>query len=364
MKTHNAILLAISALASADYTYNQTTGVYTCSRANSQWCAGDSFGTDIIIRCNAQGKGQPGRCTNNLAGEYPRGVQPAQCWMSNADAGDAACEKNCVVYASPQPFLLPPSVCTPYSAVTGSQTYPVGRPTGTMAPGGNELLWSILLPDVAYHSVSHVFQEKAPDVANHDPEFFLRWRKFWRLRTVCRRFNDFLFPLLSHAFRREALSILAATVIVDCAQHELGWIGVIEGCYHPLQSLNQILERWMLDERQRTSFLWNMYVALRNPKHVVTIRDERLILAMNNERAERLVLCAFDDWCWHYREDLLRLGGPTYSCMHWWRGEDPAGCVAYKNMQEAQMQTVKCLQMTVADPLVDDLIKLWFRTVT
>lgn len=227
-----------------------------------------------------------------------------------------------------------------------------------------ELLWSILLPDVAYHSVSHVFQEKAPDVANHDPEFFLRWRKFWRLRTVCRRFNDFLFPLLSHAFRQEALSILAATVIVDCAQHELGWIGVIEGCYHPLQSLNQILERWMLDERQRTSFLWSMYVALRNPNRAVTIRDERLILAMNNDRAEKMVLCAFDDWCWQYREDLLRLGGPTYSCMHWWRGEDPAGCVAYKNMQEAQMQTVKCLQMTVADPLVDDLIKLWFRTVT
>ncbi|KAI8299289.1 hypothetical protein K4K59_002368 [Colletotrichum sp. SAR11_240] len=227
-----------------------------------------------------------------------------------------------------------------------------------------ELLWLILLPDVAYHTVSHVFQERAPDVANHDPEFFLRWRKFWRLRTVCRRFNDFLFPLLSHAFRQEALSILAATVIVDCPQHELGWIGVIEGCYHPLQSLNQILERWMLDERQRTSFLWNMYVTLRNPKHVVARHDHRL-LAMNNDRAEDLVLCAFDDWCWHYREDLLRLGVPTGSCMHWWRGEDPVGCVAYKKMQKAQTQTVECLHMTVADPsrLVEEVMKSWFRTV-
>ncbi|KAJ3956020.1 hypothetical protein N0V92_007453 [Colletotrichum tropicale] len=227
-----------------------------------------------------------------------------------------------------------------------------------------ELLWSILLPDVAYHSVSHVFQEKAPDVANHDPEFFLRWRKFWRLRTVCRRFNDFLFPLLIHAFRLEALSVLAATIIVDGPQHELGWMGVIEGCYHPLQPLSQILERWMLDERQRISFLWNMYVALRNPNRVVTIRDERLILAMNNDRAEKLVLCAFDDWCWQYREDLLRLGGPTYSCMHWWRGENPAGCYAYKKMQEGQMQTLECLRMTV-DPqrLVDDLIKSWFSQV-
>ncbi|KAF4809762.1 hypothetical protein CGCSCA5_v011178 [Colletotrichum siamense] len=226
-----------------------------------------------------------------------------------------------------------------------------------------ELLWLILLPDVAYHSVSHVFQEKAPDVVNHDPKFFLRWRKFWRMRTVCRRFNDFLFPLLSHAFRQEALSILAATIIVDGPQHELGWIGVIEGCYHPLQPLNQILERWMLDERQRTSFLWNMYVALRNPKHVVARHDH--LLAMNNDRAETLVLCAFDDWCWLYREDLLRLGVPTGPCMHWWRGEDPVGCVAYKNMQEAQMQTVEYLHMTVADPsrLVEEVMKSWFRTV-
>ncbi|KAF3809215.1 hypothetical protein GCG54_00011411 [Colletotrichum gloeosporioides] len=224
-----------------------------------------------------------------------------------------------------------------------------------------ELLWSILLPGVTYQSVSHVFHDRAPDVANHDPEFFLRWRKFWKLRTVCRRFNDFLFPLLSHAFRQEALSILAATIIVDGPQHELGWMGVIEGCYHPLQPLNQILEHWTLGEKQRTSFLWNMYVALRNPNRVVT-RDDRLILAMNNDRAEKLVLCAFDDWCWLYREDLLRLGGPTGLCMHWWRGEDPVGCDTYRKMQEAQMQTLECLHMTVADPsrLVDDFIKLRF----
>ncbi|KAK2755188.1 hypothetical protein CKAH01_01080 [Colletotrichum kahawae] len=221
-----------------------------------------------------------------------------------------------------------------------------------------ELLWSILLPDVTYNSVSHVFEDKAPDVANHDSKFFLRWRKFWRLRSVCRRFNEFLFPLINHALRQEALGILAATIIVDGPQHELGWIGIIEGCYHPLQPLSQILERWTLDEGQRTSFLWNMYVALRNPDHVVT-RDDHLILAMNNDRAEKLVLRAFDDWCWDHREDLLRLDdrGSAESCMHWWRGEDPVGCDAYQKMQEAQMQIVEGVSMVDPSRWIDESIQ-------
>ncbi|KAF9882011.1 hypothetical protein CkaCkLH20_00047 [Colletotrichum karsti] len=136
MKTTSAIILAVSAVASADVTYNATTGEYICSRPNAQWCAGGSFESDIIIRCNAQGRGQPGRCTNNLAGQPPIGVNPSLCWQSTADAGDAACEKNCVVYAD-TPFRLPGSVCTPYSSVSGTQSLPVGRPTGPVPQTGS-----------------------------------------------------------------------------------------------------------------------------------------------------------------------------------------------------------------------------------
>ncbi|KAK1982395.1 hypothetical protein LZ30DRAFT_590630 [Colletotrichum cereale] len=130
MKTSATLVLAASALASAQVVYNSTTGQYLCSRPSSAICAGDSLGTDIIIRCDANGFGQPGRCTNNLAGQFPPGVQPALCWQSQPRAGDAACEKNCIVYAS-QPFRLPSSVCTPYATASGTgvgptPTLPVG----------------------------------------------------------------------------------------------------------------------------------------------------------------------------------------------------------------------------------------------
>ncbi|KXH66519.1 hypothetical protein CSAL01_09573 [Colletotrichum salicis] len=134
MKTYATLILAASALASAQVTYNATTGQYICSRPNSAFCAGDSFGTDIIIRCDANARGQPGRCTNNLAGQFPLGVNPSLCWMSQPYSGDAACEKNCVVYASPSPFQLPPSVCTPYASGTGTGTGYVPRPTYPIGP--------------------------------------------------------------------------------------------------------------------------------------------------------------------------------------------------------------------------------------
>ncbi|KAK2065440.1 hypothetical protein LY76DRAFT_276298 [Colletotrichum caudatum] len=123
MKTSATLVLAASALASAQVVYNSTTGQYTCSRPNVAFCAGDSLATDIIIRCDANGLGQPGRCTNNLAGQFPLGVQPARCWQSQPQAGDAACEKNCVVYAS-QPFQLPSSNCTPYATASSAAAAP------------------------------------------------------------------------------------------------------------------------------------------------------------------------------------------------------------------------------------------------
>ncbi|KAK1970393.1 hypothetical protein LY78DRAFT_570046 [Colletotrichum sublineola] len=139
MKTSATLVLAASVLASAQVVYNSTTGQYLCSRPNSAFCAGDSFGTDIIIRCDANALGQPGRCTNNLAGQFPLGVQPALCWQSQPQAGDAACEKNCIVYAS-QPFQLPSSVCTPYATASGTGagptvTFPVGPPRPSVSNG-------------------------------------------------------------------------------------------------------------------------------------------------------------------------------------------------------------------------------------
>jgi hypothetical protein len=119
MKTTALILAASAALTSAQVTYNN--GTYTCAKPNAAYCAGSSLGTDIIIRCDANGKGQPGRCTDNLAGQPPLGVQPALCWQTSETSGDAACEKNCVVYA-PTTFTLPKPTCTPFYTASSSSS--------------------------------------------------------------------------------------------------------------------------------------------------------------------------------------------------------------------------------------------------
>ncbi|KAK1754642.1 hypothetical protein QBC47DRAFT_222782 [Echria macrotheca] len=118
MKNIISFVFASAAVVSAQVTYNSTDGTFTCAVADKNYCAGDSLGTDIIIRCTGT-KGQPGRCTDNLAGEPPLGVQPALCYQSSPTAGDAACEKNCVVYGA-SVFTLPASVCTPYYTATSS----------------------------------------------------------------------------------------------------------------------------------------------------------------------------------------------------------------------------------------------------
>ena len=117
------ILAASAAVVGAQVTNNN--GTFTCSKPNVNFCAGDSLGTDIIFRCNAQGIAQPGRCTDNLAGQPPQGVQPALCYQSGPTVGDAACEKNCVVYPENggSPFTLPAADCTPYYTSTVS-SYP------------------------------------------------------------------------------------------------------------------------------------------------------------------------------------------------------------------------------------------------
>ena len=88
------LVLSAASLAAAQVTFNETTGVFSCSRPNAAFCAGNSLGTDIIIRCGPTAAGQPGRCGDNLAGQFPQGVGGALCFQSSPTAGDAACEKN------------------------------------------------------------------------------------------------------------------------------------------------------------------------------------------------------------------------------------------------------------------------------
>jgi hypothetical protein len=63
MKTTSIIsaVLASAAVASAQVKYED--GKYICETPDAAYCAGDSLGTDIIIRCTGT-SGQPGRCSN------------------------------------------------------------------------------------------------------------------------------------------------------------------------------------------------------------------------------------------------------------------------------------------------------------
>lgn len=54
-------VLASAAVASAQVKYED--GKFVCETPDATYCAGDSLGTDMIIRCTGK-VGQPGRCTN------------------------------------------------------------------------------------------------------------------------------------------------------------------------------------------------------------------------------------------------------------------------------------------------------------
>ena len=62
-----------------------------CSKPNANFCMGED--TDIILRCDENGVGTRGRCSDNVAG-YPPAGGTATCWQSDRLAGDAACVKN------------------------------------------------------------------------------------------------------------------------------------------------------------------------------------------------------------------------------------------------------------------------------
>lgn len=136
-----AIVGLLAAAASAQVTYDN--GTWTCAEPNTAYCAGDSLTQNIIIRCDEKCQGQPGNCNDNLAGQPPLGVSYSRCWETSDKSGDAACEKNCIVYAS-SPFTLPASQCTasPVGTSTSTSTHTtspvttatVGIATTTVCP--------------------------------------------------------------------------------------------------------------------------------------------------------------------------------------------------------------------------------------
>ncbi|KAM6480401.1 hypothetical protein HDV62DRAFT_110103 [Trichoderma sp. SZMC 28011] len=107
MKTSAIIVAVTAALVSAQAPPEGTNKV-TCAKPNANYC----YGGDIIVRCDANGVGTAGRCSDNVAGYPPLGGV-AECWQSTETSGDAACQKNCVVYAQPSSFTLAASQCTP-----------------------------------------------------------------------------------------------------------------------------------------------------------------------------------------------------------------------------------------------------------
>ncbi|KAM3563931.1 hypothetical protein ARSEF4850_002071 [Beauveria asiatica] len=104
-----------------------------CAKANASYC----MGGDIILRCGPDALGEPARCS-------PAGAV-AECWESSRDAGDAACQKNCVVYAQ-DPFTLPADKCTPAAAQTG-QPASTGSTTSSSGPLATSSTGSLALPD-------------------------------------------------------------------------------------------------------------------------------------------------------------------------------------------------------------------------
>lgn len=88
MKTSALFVVAAAALANAQAPPEGTNKI-TCLKPNANYC----YGGDIIVRCDANGLGTAGRCSDNVAGYPPLGGV-AECWQSTETSGDAACQKN------------------------------------------------------------------------------------------------------------------------------------------------------------------------------------------------------------------------------------------------------------------------------
>ncbi|KAM3426312.1 hypothetical protein NHJ13734_009529 [Beauveria thailandica] len=114
-----------------------------CAKANASYC----MGGDIILRCGPDALGEPARCSPANVSGYPPppAGAVAECWESSRDAGDAACQKNCVVYAQ-DPFTLPADKCTPAAAQTG-QPASTGSTTSGSGPLATSSTGFLALPD-------------------------------------------------------------------------------------------------------------------------------------------------------------------------------------------------------------------------
>ncbi|KAH6610055.1 hypothetical protein Trco_000075 [Trichoderma cornu-damae] len=129
MKTSAVIAaVAAAALASAQAPPEGTNKV-SCAKPNANYC----YGGNVIIRCDASAIGTASRCSDNVAGYAPLGGA-ASCYQSSETAGDAACQKNCVVYAEPS-FTLQASECTP-SFVASATAAPTTLKTTAATPVG------------------------------------------------------------------------------------------------------------------------------------------------------------------------------------------------------------------------------------
>lgn len=65
-KMKTALIVASAAgLAAAQFSFNETTGKYTCAQPNQAYClASGSMETNYILRCNPDAIGQPGNCND------------------------------------------------------------------------------------------------------------------------------------------------------------------------------------------------------------------------------------------------------------------------------------------------------------
>jgi hypothetical protein len=63
MKTTSIFGAILAAAGAANAQYHYVNGQFTCDQPNAAYCAGNSLGTDIIIRCIGT-VGHPGRCSD------------------------------------------------------------------------------------------------------------------------------------------------------------------------------------------------------------------------------------------------------------------------------------------------------------
>lgn len=126
-------LLVVAAAVAAHANYVEKDWEYVCEQPNASYC----LGGDIILRCDAYGKGTPGRCSDNIPAGYPPVGGVASCYEKPGTHGEAACEKDCVVYYTGAPYTLPAELCHPshpsttatVDTLTTIYTYPVPETT-------------------------------------------------------------------------------------------------------------------------------------------------------------------------------------------------------------------------------------------